>query len=58
MSETGQKCTATLLDAGAEVDARDSWGYTSTQRAATNNLGIATRALLENGAAHNAASGL
>ncbi|GMH78010.1 hypothetical protein TrST_g10608 [Triparma strigata] len=58
MSELGQQCTAILLEFGAEVDAKDAWGYTSVQRAAISNLEMAVEALLKEGADHNASSGL
>ncbi|KAJ1459729.1 hypothetical protein M885DRAFT_510939 [Pelagophyceae sp. CCMP2097] len=47
-----------LIEAGAEIDARDAWGYTPLQRCATNNCLDAAQALLAAGANPTAPSGL
>lgn len=57
MGKVGQYSTKLLISAGGNVDARDSWGYTPLQRAATNDLDEAARALLESGASQTAPSG-
>ena len=49
---------AVLIEAGADVDARDAWGYTPLQRCATNNCLEAAQALLAAGADATAKSGL
>ena len=54
----GDAVARLLIARGAEVDARDSWGYTPLQRAATNNCVDAARALVEAGASIGAGSGL
>ncbi|KAI8469038.1 MAG: hypothetical protein J3K34DRAFT_425265 [Monoraphidium minutum] len=50
MSRTGQLSTQLLIDAGAEVEAVDTYGYTPLHRMASNNLAKGARALLEAGA--------
>jgi ankyrin repeat protein len=57
MGKVGQYSTKLLISAGGNVDARDSWGYTPLQRAATNDLDEAARALLESGASQTEPSG-
>ena len=52
--------TALLIEAqgpSADIDARDTWGYTALQRHATNNLAVGAQALVEAGADHLAPSG-
>jgi hypothetical protein len=58
MSQRGQHSASVLLDAGADVDAIDTWGYTALQRMATNNLGAGAAALLRAGADRLRPSGL
>ncbi|GMI08244.1 hypothetical protein TrRE_jg2860 [Triparma retinervis] len=57
MGKVGQHSTIMLIAAGGDVDARDAWGYTPLQRAATNDLDFAARALLESGASQTSPSG-
>ena len=54
----GADVTQLLVDRGADVDARDAWGYTALQRAATNNCVAAARVLLAAGASLDLPSGL
>lgn len=51
MSRQGQLSTQVLIDAGASVDALDTYGMTPLQRMASNNLAVGARALLAAGAA-------
>ena len=57
MSKRGQHSAALLIQKGAALEPRDTWGYTPLQRAATNNLGVAAEALVQAGASHVVASG-
>lgn len=57
MSQTGQRAASLLVQAGAELDARDTWGYTPLQRMATNNLALAADVLVRAGASHLIPSG-
>lgn len=50
MSRTGQLSAQLLIDAGADIEARDTYGYTPLHRMASNNLPVGARALLEAGA--------
>ena len=58
MSQRGQHSASVLIDAGAEIDAADTWGYTPLMRMATNNLGVGAAALLRAGADRLRPSGL
>jgi len=58
MLRRAHPAAAVLVSAGAAVDARDAWGYTPLQRAATNNCAEAARVLLAAGADARAPSGL
>eukprot|EP00967_Tisochrysis_lutea_P105541 scaffold161006_cov29-Tisochrysis_lutea.AAC.1 len=58
MSSQGQYSAQLLINAGADIEAVDSWGYTPIQRAAANNLPVAAEALRRAGADHNRPSGL
>ena len=50
MSQRGQKATRQLIDAGADVEALDTYGYTPLMRMASNNLAEGARELLIAGA--------
>ena len=50
--------TKLLCERGANLNARDSWGYTPLQRAATNDCVDAAKALLAAGASLEISSGL
>jgi ankyrin repeat protein len=50
MSKKGQLSTQLLIDAGADLEVYDTYGYTPLHRMASNNLPIGARALLEAGA--------
>lgn len=50
MSRRGQASTQLLIDAGAEVEALDTYGYTPLHRMASNNLAEGAAALLAAGA--------
>merc|ERR1712087_679008 len=54
MSARNQKSTQTLIDAGADVEALDTYGYTPLHRMASNNLAVGAEALLAAGADPNA----
>ena len=61
MSKTGERSTAIVLEAlgaDADVEVRDTWGYSPLQRHASNNLAEGARALLNAGASHTCPSGL
>lgn len=60
MSPIGQQSMQLIVEARGDksIDARDTWGYTALQRAATNNLAEGAQALLAAGASHTAPSGL
>eukprot|EP00956_Cyclotella_meneghiniana_P007968 scaffold10584_cov23-Cyclotella_meneghiniana.AAC.3 len=49
MSERGQHCTQTLVDAGADIHALDSYDYNALHRMASNDLEIGARVLVEAG---------
>lgn len=53
MSQTGQQSTQTLIDAGAEVNAVDTYGYTALHRMCSNNLVEGAEVLLKAGADPN-----
>lgn len=50
MSQSGQRCTQILIDAGADIEALDTYGMTPLQRMASNNLAAGAAALLAAGA--------
>ncbi|MEM6787422.1 MAG: ankyrin repeat domain-containing protein [Myxococcota bacterium] len=50
MSQRAQHVTATLIRLGANLEARDTYGYTPLHRMASNNLAIGAKALLDAGA--------
>ena len=54
----GGAVTQTHYERGANLNARDSWGYTPLQRAATNDCVDAAKALLAAGASLEISSGL
>ena len=58
MLRRAHPAAAVLVSAGAAVDARDAWGYTPLQRAATNDCVDAAKALLAAGASLEISSGL
>ncbi len=47
MSQQGQRSVQVLLDAGADTEVEDTYGYTPLMRAASNNLTFGGRALAE-----------
>ena len=47
MSERGQHCTQTLIDAGADIFALDTYNYNALHRMASNDLDIGAEALVE-----------
>ena len=49
MSERGQHCTQTLVDAGADIHALDSYDYNALHRMASNDLEIGAQVLVEAG---------
>jgi hypothetical protein len=49
MSRTGQLSTQVLIDAGADIYAQDTYGYTALHRMASNNLEIGGEALVKAG---------
>lgn len=55
MSHRGQEVTRTLIDAGADIHAVDTYGYTALHRMASNNLAIGGAALVQAGADPNKA---
>lgn len=56
MSRQGQMSTQLLIDAGANIEAIDTYGYTPLHRMASNNLAIGAEALLKAGADVNKAT--
>lgn len=50
MSRRGEQSTQTLIDAGADIEALDTYGYTPLHRMASNNLAIGFEALRKAGA--------
>ena len=50
MSRTGQLSTHILVEAGVDIEARDTYGFTPLHRMASNNLAEGARALLDAGA--------
>jgi ankyrin repeat protein len=54
MSQKGQLSTQVLIDAGADIYATDTYGYTPLHRMASNNLAIGGEALVRAGADPNA----
>lgn len=57
MSRTGQLSTQVLIDAGADIEALDTYGYTPLHRMASNNLAVGAEALLAAGADPRKTSG-
>lgn len=57
MSRTGQLSTGLLIEAGAEVEAVDTYGYTPLHRMASNNLAQGAEMLLQAGADPNKVTG-
>ena len=55
MSRLGQLSTQVLIDAGADIYAQDTYGYTALHRMASNNLAIGGEALVRAGHDPNAA---
>ena len=49
MSHSGQLATQVLIDAGADIYAQDTYGYTALHRMASNNLEIGGEALVKAG---------
>ncbi|KAL7496981.1 hypothetical protein ACHAWT_008405 [Skeletonema menzelii] len=49
MSERGQHCTQTLIDAGADIFALDTYNYNALHRMASNDLEIGAEALVKAG---------
>lgn len=49
MSKQGQLSTQTLIDAGADIYAQDTYGYAALHRMASNNLHIGGEALVKAG---------
>jgi Ankyrin repeats (many copies) len=49
MSQKGQLSTQVLIDAGADIYAQDTYGYTALHRMASNNLAIGGEALVKAG---------
>lgn len=54
MSDRGQHCTQVLIDAGADLHAKDTYGYTALHRMASNNLALGGEALVKAGMDPNA----
>lgn len=50
MSQTGQKATAVVIQAGGDIEAIDTYGYRPLHRMASNNLAIGAQALIDAGA--------
>jgi ankyrin repeat protein len=57
MSARAQHAAPLLVEAGAQLEPRDMWGYTPLQRMATNNLAVGADALVRAGASHLSPSG-
>lgn len=55
MSQSGQMSTQVLVDAGADIYAQDTYGYTPLHRMASNNLAVGGEALVKAGHDPNAA---
>lgn len=53
MSALGQMSTQLLIDAGGDLNALDTYGYTPLYRMASNNLAIGAEALIKAGAIIN-----
>jgi len=49
MSKKGQLSTQVLIDAGANIEALDTYGYNALHRMASNNLAIGAEALIKAG---------
>ena len=49
MSKRGQLCTQTLIDAGADIHALDTYNYNALHRMASNNLDIGGECLVKAG---------
>jgi hypothetical protein len=49
MSHEGQQSTQILIDAGADIYAKDTYGYTALHRMASNNLAVGGEALVKAG---------
>lgn len=54
MSRRGQESTQVLVDAGADLFAQDTYGYTALHRMASNNLDVGGAALVQAGQDPNA----
>lgn len=54
MSNKGQYSTQVLIDAGADIKAVDTYGYTALHRMASNNLPVGAEALVKAGQDPNA----
>lgn len=54
MSPRGEQSTQVLIDAGADVYATDTYGYTPLHRMASNNLAVGGEALVRAGVDPNA----
>ena len=50
MSRRGQESTQLLIEAGADIEAMDTYGYRPLHRMASNNLAVGAEALLAAGA--------
>ena len=57
MTDRGQHSAPLLIEKGADLECRDTWGFTPLHCAASNNLGVAAAALVKAGASHTAPSG-
>jgi hypothetical protein len=57
MSRRGQLSTHVLIEAGADIHAVDTYGYTPLHRMASNNLAVGAQALVEAGADPEMVSG-
>jgi ankyrin repeat protein len=53
MSKRGQMCTQTLIDAGADIHALDTYNYSALHRFASNDLAIGAEAIVKAGADPN-----
>lgn len=49
MSSQGQLSTQVLVQAGADVSAQDTYGYTALHRMASNNLALGGQVLVQDG---------